>query len=270
VPEKYLLDKVLKAGVLYRAEDDKYFVVESAGTNSTSQGKLTVDGSVVLELVDKIAGLQDRDVNRFGPLDLGKNYVVIPPKKPFSFSGASGSVLRIRGSLMVLGPGEGIPTPHLARFSEQPRRYYTYETGINGIGASSSWPADAEYTIIDVTCPPGERWIFDRFMKVRRTGILEDDTAGVIALKFYINDRPLDVIDPALCPHGIDTLTGHYYADTTSYLVPVDLSGMPIVLEPGRNLKIKARNISGAAITTGAGEEAKVEVTIVKQRELIS
>jgi hypothetical protein len=270
MPEKYLLDKVLKTGVLYRAEDDKYFVVDAAGTNSTSKGVLTVDGSTVLELVDKIAKLQPKDTDRFGPLTLGKNSIVIPPKKPFTFTGSAGSVLRVSGSLMVLAPGEGIPTPHLARFTEQAKKYYTYETGINGIGASASWAADAEFTVIDITCPPGERWTFDRYMQVRRTGVIADDTAGVIALKFYLNDKPLDIIDPALCPRGIDTLTGHYYADTTSYYIPVDLSEMPIVLEPGRNLKIKAVNISGAAINTGVGEEAKVEVTIVKQRELIS
>jgi len=270
MPERYILDKVLKAGVLYRAEDDKYFVIEAAGTNSVGKGSLVVDGSVVLELNGRVARLEQTHTNRFPPLALGKNSVVIPPKKPFSFSGDSGSYLRVRGSLMVLGPGEGVLTPHLARFSEQPKKYYTYEEGINGIGASATWAADAEYTVIDVTCPPGERWTFDRYLRVERTGIIADDIVGVVALKFYLNDRPLDIIDPSLSPRGVDTLAGHYYEGTTSYFTPVDLIDMPIVLEPGRNLKIKAVNISGAAITTEAGEEAKVKVSIVKQRELLT
>jgi hypothetical protein len=270
MPERYILDKVLKTGTLYRAEDDKYLVVEAAGTNSTSKGTLTVDGSVVLELLDGVAKLQPRDVDRFGPMSLGKNSVVVPPKKLFSFTGSSGSALRVVGSLMVLGPGEGILTPHLARFSEQPKRYYTYETGINGIGASSEWAADAEYTVIDVTCSPGERWTFDRYLRVERTGVIADDTAGSVALKFYLNDRPLDILDPSLCPRGVDTLVGHYYDGTNSYYIPVDLSSMPFVLEAGRNLKVKAVNISGSKISTSTGEEAKVRVTLVKQRELLT
>jgi len=269
MPERYILDKALKTGTLYRTEDDKYLVVEAVGTNSTTKGKLTVDGAIVLETIDDLARLQPRDIERFPPMDLKALRVIIPPEKPFMFEGSSGSFLRMVGALMILAPGETVPSADLARFTEQPRKYYTYDTGTGGIGASATWAKDDEYTVIDTTCAAGERWTFDRFAYVRRTGVIADDTVGAIALRFYLDDRPLELIDPARAPLGIDTLRGHYYADTTSYYIPFNLERMPIVLEEGRNRQVKARNISGADITTAAAEEAKVEIHLVKQRELV-
>jgi len=266
MPDKYILDKALKTGVLYRAESDKYFVIEKVGTNSTEKATLTVDGSTVLDIVDDLALPEKSNARRFPPLELGKNLIVIPPKKPFSFEGSAGSIMRVIGSLMVLAPGEGVPTPHVARFTEQPRKYYTYETG-SWTSSAGDWADGAEATVIDVTCPPGEKWTFDQFAYVERKGELADLTFGNVGLRVYIDDKPLDVIDPELAPLAIDSNRGDYYDGASHYYVPFSLSEMPIVLEPGRNLKVKVRNISGAAITLTAVEQ--IEMHLVKQRELL-
>jgi len=44
---------------------------------------------------------------------------------------------------------------------------------------------------------------------------------------------------------------------------------MPIILEPGHSLRIAARNISGTAITTAAGEEAKVRIAILQEKSYL-
>ena len=266
MPDKYILDKALKTDVLYRAEDDKYLVIDAIGLDSATKGTLTIDGSTVLELLDDLAQPQPTDAKRFPPLDLRKDLLVIPPKKPFTFAGSAGSIMRVLGSLMVLAPGEGIPTPHLARFTEQPRKYYTYETGTWTAGARG-WADGAEETVIDVTCSPGERWTFDRIAYVERKGEIADKKFGIIGLRVYIDDKPLDVIDPALGPMAIDSNRGDYYDGTSHYYAPCSIAEMPIVLEPGRNLKIKVRNISGAAIALTAIEQ--IEIHVVKQRELV-
>jgi hypothetical protein len=267
--EKYVLDKAITPGILYRSEPDAFFVVKAIGTDSTTKAQLKVEGAVVAEIINKIALIEARDVERFPPIDLGDLYVVIPPDKVFECTGDSGSKMRLVGELWKLGPGEGLPGPFAGRFAEQSKHYITYQGGINGIGASASWAADAEYTVIDFTAPAGERHVFNRYLYVRRTGVIADGAIGVIAIRLYVNDKPLDIHDPSKEPIGIDTVAGHWYADATSYLKPVDISGMPITLDPGRKLTITARNISGAAIATAAGEEAKVEVYIVDEKVFV-
>jgi hypothetical protein len=266
MPEKYILDKALKTGVLYRAEDDKYLVIDAVGTDSTTKGTLTIDGSTVLEILDDLALPEKSNAKRFPPMDLLKNLLVIPPKKPFTFVGSSGGIMRVLGSLMVLAPGEGVPTAHLARFTEQPRKYYTYVTGSWTAGAGD-WADGAEETVIDETCSPGERWTFDQYAYVERKGEIADMTFGNIGLRVFIDDKPLDVIDPALGPMAIDSNRGDYYNGTGHFYVPFSIAEMPIVLEAGRNLKVKVRNISGAAITLTAVEQ--IEMHVVKQRELL-
>jgi len=269
MPQVYILDKVLKTGVLYRSEPDKAYVVKAAGCNSTTKATLTVEGAPVLEIRDKLALLEMRDIERFPPLDLQADYVVVPPDKVFSFTGSTGSVMRVQGDLLSLAPGEVLPSAQAARYAEQTKKYYTYSEGINGIGADATWADGAEFDIVTFTAPAGERHLFNRYAYVERTGVIVDDAAAVVALRFYVNDRPLDVHDPAKAPLGIDTLRGHWYADATSYFTPFSVAEMPVTLEPGHSLRITARNISGAAITTAAGQEARVRVAILHEKSYL-
>ena len=269
MPKTYILDKAFKVGILYRSEPDKYYVIEKAGTDSTTMAQLKVAGAVCLELLDKIARLQLRDVERFPPLDLGPFFCVIPRDKPFEVTGEAAKYIRAVGRILELSPGEVEATRDLARFGEQARKLLSYQEGINGIGESASWEADEEYIIVNYTCPAGERHSFKQFACVERTGVAAAKLVGALSLIFKVNDAPLDVIDPTLAPLGIDTLRGHYYADTTDFFTPFSLAEMPVELTPGKNLKVVARNISGAAITTAVGEEAKVRVTAVDEKELL-
>jgi len=269
MPQVYILDKVLKVGVLYRSEPDKAYVIKAVGTDSTSKATLTVEGAPVLETLNLLNLLEARDVERFPPLNLQANFVVVPPDKVFSFTGSSGSKMRIMGDLLSLAPGEVLPTAQAARYVEQTKRYYTYTDGVNGIGASASWADGAEYDIVTFTAPAGERHVFNRYAYVERTGVIADDPAGVVALRFYVDDKPLDVHDPDKAPLGIDTLRGHWYTAATSYFKPFSVAEMPITLEPGHSLRIAARNVSGAAITTGVGEEAKVKVAILHEKSYL-
>jgi len=268
--EKWILDKALLTGTLYRTEPDKYFVIRQVGTDSTSKGVLKVDGAPVLEIIHLLAKPQPRDVHRLGLFELRNCFIVVPRGKTLTFEGSAASQLRVVGELYSLLAGEAELPEHNARWAEQPKRYYTYLDGVGGIGESATWAAGAEYTVIDYTIPAGERWVFNRYAYVERTGVIADDTLGIIALRFYVNDRPLDVHDPGLAKLGIDTCRGHYYADTTSYFTPFSVEEVPLELPAGSRLTIKAVNISGAAITTAAGEEAKVKVYIWAERRYVS
>jgi len=139
MPKVYILDKALKVGTLYRAERDKFLVVDLAATNSTTKARLKVAGTVPLELVDKIAQLSARDTERFPPLELKNLKVVVPPDKTIEVEGEAGKYIRVVGTIQELAPGGLVPAPFLARFEEQARKYYTYLEGINGIGEAATW-----------------------------------------------------------------------------------------------------------------------------------
>ena len=268
MPEKYILDKALKTGTLYRSEPDIYYVIEQVGTDSTTKGTLEIDGSTVLEILDNLAQPNPTDAKRFPPIDLKTNYLVIPPDKTFKFTGSSGSVMRILGSLFSLAPGEAITPAYASRFTEQPRKYYTYESATWTPTADGTLSADEEKGVLDVTCSGGERWRFDRYLYLKRSNELANKKFGNVGIRIFIDDKPLDNIDPAKGPMAIDSNVAHYYDGTNHFYMPLSLERTPIALETGRNLKIKVRNISGADITYTAAEQIRIEA--IKQRELIT
>ena len=267
MPERYILDKALKHDTLYRSEPDIYYAVERVGTDSTSKAKLEVDGSTVLEITNTIARPHPTDANRFPPLDLQKNYIVIPPDKTFKYTGESGKIMRLLGWLFVLAPGEAMVPAHASRFTEQPRKYYTYKSGTWTPTSGGTLEVKEEQTVVDETCAAGERWRFDRYLYVERKNALKDKTFRNIGLRMYVDDKPLDNIDPDKAPIGLDSNAGDYCVDATHYYMPVALEQAPIALEPGRNVKIKIRNISDAGIAYTA--TIQVGLILVTQRELV-
>lgn len=268
MPKTYVLDKFFKVGTLYRSEPDKYYVVESVGTTDTAKITLKVAGAPCLSLIRRLARDVLYELAPERPVDLEDLFIVIPRDKPFELEGTSGKGLRAIGRILELAPGEVEATRDLARFSEQAKRFLTYQHSIGGIGASATWAAGAAYNVLNYTCPAGEKHKFNRFMVLTRTGVIASKESGNVSVRFKINDAPLDVIDSAKAPLGIDTCRGHPYV-VGSIIRAFSMEEMPISLNPGVNLKIDAVNISGADITTGAGEEAKVEVWLWDETEYL-
>ena len=267
MPEKYILDKALKTGTLYRTEPDMYYLIDRIGTDSTSEGTLEIDGSTVLKLINNLAQPQPTDAKRFPPIELKQNYLVVPSNKTFKFTGSSGSIMRIMGSLFSLAPGEAIAPAHASRFTEQPRKYYIYKTGTWTPTVEGTMADKEEQMVINVTCDAGERWRFDRYLYVERKAQIKDKTFGNIGLRLFVDDKPLDNIDPDKGPMALDSNAGDYCVDTTHYYMPIALELTPIALESGRNFKIKARNISGAGIAYSATTQILIDA--VMQRELV-
>jgi len=265
----YILDKILDVDTEYEAESDKLFVIRKVGTNSTSKTTLTVAGGPCLETIRALGKLMADSREPYGPLDLGDLYVVVPPDKKFSFSGASGSKMRIMGEIVELGPGEPIPAGLSTRYDEQTKKFWSYERGTFSKGTDTDWPADEENNVIDVDCPAGERWMLDSVYRANIANLAAAHVGGDWALRFYVNDKPLDIIstdmgDPGIALWGLD-----YIYDTREYHDLKSLCNMPILLEPGRNLKVKARNVSGASKSPATGTSITVTVTVAKKVEYL-
>jgi hypothetical protein len=108
--EEIKFEKEFLAGITYRAESDKYYIVKAVGTDSTLEPSyLEIDGKRCLEIYSKIAPLKQTSSNLLGMFELGNLDLVIPPNKAFIFYGSPGSKIRMKGILGTLAPGEVLP-----------------------------------------------------------------------------------------------------------------------------------------------------------------
>jgi len=274
----YLLDKTISVDTTYTAEMDKAYVIEEVGTDSTTTATLKVAGSPCLEIVSDFAPAFAEVKNLNPLLPLCELKVLVPPCKKFAFSGSTGSILRIKGYIIELEPGEVLPAGVLARYTEQTKKFFSYKTGVSTVAAGGTWAAGTETKIIDFTCPAGEKWIFaHRYQAEARLDNLVAVPRGFSQIR--INDDPLDILDTAMGPKGIagsgtpnpprdvDTTTTDIVAQLVNK-VPASLERMKIELKPGVNLKVYLIN-TGADYTVPAGRTLNLIVHMVGIKEYI-
>jgi hypothetical protein len=270
MPQTYILKKTLNVDTKYEAESDKLYVIRKAGTNSsTASAVLSVAGGVCLELINLLSPLNPTYLNKFEPVDLGEKFVVIPPKKKFSFTGDSGSKLLVEGQILELAPGEPIPDDLIRRYERQTVEYLKYLKAVYSHGTDAAWAADLEKEVLSFSCPAGERHTFRNIMYANIANLSAAPAAGDWTLRFYHQDKPLDILDPIMGDLGIDMWNWVFHDGTNYNYRPFSIEKMPITLEPGRSLKIKARNVSGASKSPATGTSITITVAILDELTLL-
>jgi len=267
--KKYFLDKTIAVDTLYRAENDKALIIEKVGTNSTSKATFSIAGSPVLDLIDKIAPIRTINTNMNPLLALGPQYLVVPPGKPFTFSGASGSELRLKGNILVFEPDEVLPSADKARFMEQPRIYKSYQSGTYSSAAAASIAAGQEETVLSFTVPVGEKWTFGELFMAETWTTADTIDREDLAIRIYVDDLPYDVVESEMGRLGLHGTAAPHPAREDVNMTPFSLADKPITLDPGKTLKVTCINI-GAAATLTAGETWEARVTIVGIKEILS
>lgn len=266
--KKYILDKVLESGVLYRAESDKAYVINYVGTNSTTRAKLSVADAPCLEIVDVIAPLTTTNANLCGPMALGDCYIVVPPTKTIKFEGSAGSYMRIIGNIIELEPGETLPPELLSRYSAQSKKYLSYLEGSYSSAAAAAISANAEYDVIPTaSVPVGERWTFASYYMGEVWTTAGSIPREQLATRIYINGKPLDIVEATMGKLGIySTAAPHPPRADLNYDV-FTFEEKPIVLEAGKDYRVTCVN-NGPTKTLAAGEtlEARVKWVFVKEQ----
>ena len=270
MPAKYILSKTLDAGVTYEAESDKAYVIRRVGTNSTTPATFSVAGVNCLTIIDKLARIKPSAYDPYGPVDLGPLFIVVPPSKKFGFTGASGSKMLIEGEIVELAPGEVLTPDLLGRYSEQGKHYLSVLSGSFSKGTGTAWPADEENTVIDFTAPAGEKHVISRSVYGDIANLAAAHVPGDWSLRFYKQGAPLDILAVSMGDPGIDLWNMHYVYDTAVYHTLFSLENMPIVLDPGRRLTIKARNVSGESKSPATGTSITVTVHLLDEVTLLS
>jgi len=266
----YSLDKTLPTGASYRAEKDKAYIIRKVGTSSTTKATLKVAGGLVLEIIDTLAPLTPKSTNRLDLLDLEDLYIVVPPDKVLETAGESGKFIRIKGQIVELGPGETLPADIIARFNAQTKKYISYQTATWTSAAAAAIPKGNVHTMIDFTCPAGERHVFrKRYMGYSYCSAYP---AGVyleeLGTRLYVQGAPLDILDDSMGFRGISSIAAPHPPNDTLGVHEFTLKDFPITLEPGRKLTIEAWN-ANAAFTLAAGETFTCNVTLVDEVELL-
>jgi hypothetical protein len=271
MPQYYKLIKTLDSGTSYRAETDKFLVIQRVCSNtSTSIGYLEVAGARCMEIHVDVAPLAMTGTNWIDILDLGDYYVVVPPAKVFKFTGDSGTKLHIQGMIGEMMTPADFPADLSARLSTQAKQFIKIQRGsVQLAAAGGSWAADSESNVLTVSATAGERHLFDSRLAVYLTGLAAVHNAGDVALRLYYQDKPLDILDSAMGDLGIDVWQAYWNDGTNYYKYYIDLSDMPIQLEPGRTLKINVRNVKGAAISAASGTALSCTVALIDKYTML-
>jgi len=264
----YPLNKIFAVDTLYRTENDKALLIRKAGTDSTTKMTLSIDGSPVLELIDTLANKEVINTNLLGPVDLRAQFLVVPQTKTFQFTGEALKTLRLIGSLIHLSPGESLPSDLMARFGAAPRHQLNYLEGTYDHGAGIDWTANDEITILEFTGPVAEEYVFDRFLGVTVLDGVTATARNLFAIRTYIDDFPLDNIESAMAPLGMDAYAMPLPPAESTNSVPYSLKDSPILIPEGVTLRMTAINVSGADITPGGGLAMSVKIQALAERKL--
>ncbi|MEM4846447.1 MAG: hypothetical protein QW794_01650 [Thermosphaera sp.] len=253
MPTFYYLRKTIPANTLIEMELDRYWVIERIGTNITSDVTIEVDGIPVARIHGTLAPIARTSSNLFGPVELRDLYIVVPPQRKFyARAGTSGNVY-IEGKLVVLAPGEAIPTEHLARYNAYASRkleYYDYSLTIG-----STMVAGREYTVAAITPPAIEDHLLNRRAGISITGTSAALTYGQVAVKFYYDGKPLDQIALDIRRHGIEALKMPLPPTATAEFEPFSFSELPILINGGHTLEVRVVNVSGSDIAAASGQQ---------------
>jgi len=269
MPITYRLDKCFDIGTVYRAEEDKAYVIRKIGTNSTTKAVVKAGGAPCCELLAESAPKYPINTNLIPPWDLGSEYIVVPPDKTLTIDGESGKDIRAIGSILVLKPGEILPAGLLTRYDQQFKKFKSYQRGTYSHGTDAAWGDGVENNVLTFTCPAGERWRFDDFLGATVANVSGGLLQGQFGIRIYVDDMPYDLIETKMGRKGIDCISCHLPPKEDVNFEPFMLTDFPIELAPGRTLKISCINVSGGSISPVTGASLDVTVNIRGIREQV-
>jgi len=260
----YKLDKILEQGTTYEMPNDRFYVIKKIGTDSSDPVKLVIDGVETGDIFADIAPLHRTSTNLLGPLTLGDLYYVVPPNKSFYVDGPAGSKVRIVGVIGKLAPGEALPAQYASRFGEQGQHYITYVQGSATLAAAGgTWAANAENEVISLTPKTIEKYLFNNVVMAKVTGAATAPSEGDVAIRFYLEGSPLDILTSEPGKKGVDLLSAPYPPSGSTEEIPFNLHDLPITVPGDNTIEIRIMNTSGAGIAAGSTTDLVANIVAI-------
>ena len=261
----WVLDKYLKEGVLYQTPKRVAYVIKEMGTNSSGLGHLKIEETEMGDIDADVAPLKMTSSNVLGPLYLEDYYYVIPPETKFEWEGDSASLCRVKGDILLLGIGEGVPGELLTRFSEQVKKNIRVYVKTLALSTDEVWKADEEREVFAITPLTTEKVLFDGFVGVKITG--DTVSEGDFALTFYMNNKPLELDVAENLGYGIDVKNAPLPPNDTNGMIAFSLKNFPIEVPGDQTLSVRVKNISGADKAPTSGGAWSVTLKMVGKYE---
>jgi hypothetical protein len=262
--EYYKLDKIFTQGVVYTLPADRFYVIRKVGTNAASPAWLKIDGVDTGPVVADIAPLHKTSSNLLGPIDLGDLYYVVPPNKKFWIEGPAGCKIRLIGEIGKLAPGEPMPAGFASRFESQGKVYKTYVRGSAALApAGGSWAAGAETEVLSLTPRTIEKYVFNSIVMASLTGFAAAPTEGDVAVRFFLEGAPLDLLTTEAGKLGVDLFSMPKPPAAGTEMEPFTLADRPIEVLGDRTLSVRFVNTRGAPIAASATAALVGEVWLV-------
>lgn len=228
-------------------------VIREIGTDAsteTSPAKLEINDVPLGGITQTLSPLSKINSLFVDLLDLKNLFYVVPPETAIVVAEPAAANIRCKGELLKLAPGEALSTNLMARFKEQPNHYLTFEYGTVDWAAGKAFAVDEEVEVISLTPKTIEKYIFYGLVQAK----CPDSARAVheIALRFYLDNAPLDFILEKTKRGGIDLYNTPYPpAEATEHrgymLLP---PGITVLGD--HTLSIRQRNIKAAVINIGA------------------
>lgn len=247
----YKIDWFLSAGTEYKLQSFQVLVIRKVGTDSANGVRIKVAGTECGAFISKLSPLTKTTTEPLPLLDLGEHFLVVPPSREYIFEG-SGTV-RIQGELIELGPGETVPADLVARFNEQKNKYVTYVTSSVDLGTDVAWGAGSEIELFKKKLETHEKMVFNGVVRIDQKNV--GTSPKTVAIKLYMDGEPLHNRYADSGEEGIDLKAFLIESGKLEYYT---LEKNPIVVEPDHEIKITAKNISGANITPPSGSSIQL------------
>ena len=263
----WVLDKYLKEGVLYQTPKRVAYVIKELGTNSSGLGHLKIEETEMGDIDADVAPLKMTSSNVLGLLYLEDYYYVIPPETKFKWEGDSASLCRIKGDILLLGIGEGVPGELLTRFKDQERKKIRTYVKTLSLDTDEEWKADEEREVFSITPLTTEKILFDGFVGVKITG--DTVSEGDFALTFYMNNKPLELDVASNLGYGIDVKNAPLPPNDTNGMIAFSLKNFPIEVPGDQTLSVRVKNISGSDKAPASGSAWQVVLKMVGKYERV-
>ena len=266
MPRAVPLDKILSQGTTYTTHEREAWIIKKLGTDSSTRGYVKIDGKETTYIHTTAAPVHKTSSNLLGPIDLGSLQLIVPPETDIEWDGASGSILRVLGTKLILSPGEDLEAGLMDRFNRQPNEYiYVIEDSYSH-GTDTAWTAGDENEVVSLTPKTIEKYILDGVVMVDVSNTASSLSEGDMVITFYLDNNPLENITGTNIDAGIDVLSAPRPPADTTEEIPFTLADMPIEVEPDHTLKFYVVNTSGSSLSPTSGSNWSWSLLVVYRR----
>jgi len=263
VPKAVPLDKILAQGTTYTTHEREAWIIKKLGTDSSTRGYVKIDGKETTYIHTTAAPVHKTSSNLLGPISLGNLQLIVPPETDIEWAGASGSILRVIGTKLILEPGESLEAGLMDRFNRQPNEYIYIIEDSYSHGTDTAWTDGDENEVVSLTPRTIERYVLDGVVMAALSNLSGTLSEGDMVITFYLDNNPLENITGTNIDAGIDILSMPRPPADTTEETPFTLESFPIAVEGDHTLSIKAKNISGGDLSPSSGTSLTVTVTAV-------